>query len=71
MPHPNNLKVMGAKKHQYNALTSDQKERFNREAQRRLNDLQQNNMDEYIRLTESPNEEPVDLIKDNEEGRFF
>lgn len=70
MPHPNHLKVMGAMLHQYMALNSQQKERFQKEAQRRLEEMQINDPENYIALTEEPGEQPVDLINDNE-GRFF
>jgi hypothetical protein len=71
MPHPNYLRIMGAKLHQYNALSTNQKERFNREAQKRLDHLQNTDMESYIELTNAPELPAEDLIDDNEEGRYF
>jgi phage I-like protein len=70
MPHPNNLKIMGALPHQYNALKPDQKDDFNKEAERRLIELQQTDMEAYIALTNEPIEAPVE-IDPKSERRFF
>jgi hypothetical protein len=69
MPHPLFLKIMGALPHQYNALKSDQKDEFNAEAQRRIAELQNNDMEAYIELTNS-SDEPTEETT-TEKRRFF
>jgi hypothetical protein len=72
MPHPLFLKVMGALPHQYNALTAVQKDEFNAEAQSRLIELQTDDMEAFIALTEEPVTPPdTDKRPINSERRFF
>ena len=54
MPHPLYLKVMKATIWQYRSLSPEKKQQFEAEAKKKLVELQENDFDAYVELTEAP-----------------
>ena len=53
MPHPLFLEVMGIGIHEYNSYSPKKKARFQKEAQTKLANLHESDIDGYIELTKS------------------
>jgi hypothetical protein len=68
MAHPLHLQVMGITIHEYNSYSPAKKARFQKQAQAKLTELHETDIDGYIQLTQDAVKTANNLEFDNDEA---